>query len=147
VGNVLPKIYSSRVGLSNKKEFVENEFLEQKLQLRRVYPPPFFLKTKVTGVSKHEKDGWEGRVKWRDGEREGEVEEGEVGRGRWINLMLHRYQARPFSSFPRYNFPRHNIVNFRCAHSKEPENRWAHFLSSPSCIIANQLKLDGCSRL
>jgi hypothetical protein len=57
----VPKIYSSRVGLSNKKEFMENECLEQKLQLTALIPPPLpslpLLKTKVTGVSKREKDG------------------------------------------------------------------------------------------
>jgi hypothetical protein len=53
VGNVLPKIYSSRAGLSNKKEFMENECLEQKLQLTGlIYPPLPLLKTKVTGVMK-----------------------------------------------------------------------------------------------
>jgi hypothetical protein len=33
VGNILPKIDSSMVGLSNKKSLMENECLEQKLQL------------------------------------------------------------------------------------------------------------------
>jgi hypothetical protein len=32
-GNILPKIHSLRVELSNKKRFMENESLEQKLQL------------------------------------------------------------------------------------------------------------------
>jgi hypothetical protein len=41
VGNILSKIYSSRVELSNKKKFMENECLEQKLQLieYEVFPP------------------------------------------------------------------------------------------------------------
>jgi hypothetical protein len=76
------KICSSRLGLSNKNEFMENKCLEQNLQLTVRIPPPSW-RWKLREFPNAKKMGREGEVEgWGVGGRSGGWWSGE-GRGEW----------------------------------------------------------------